>query len=103
MNKTLIVGDLHLGKNFALGKPGIGNALNSKAADQAKLLDWIFDQAIENYVRTIIFTGDVYEDPKPDYVLVNIFIQFLKKCEISKIEVHIIVGNHDLKRTGAQY
>jgi exonuclease SbcD len=103
MSKTLIVGDSHLGKNLSQGKPGIGNALNSRIIDQITLLDWIFDQVIENSVETLIFTGDIFEDPKPDYVLVNIFIQFLKKCENDKIDVHIVVGNHDIKRTGAQY
>lgn len=103
MSATLIVGDVHLGKYLSIGKPGIGSALNSRVADQVKLLDWVFDQAIEHNVQTIIFTGDICEDPKPDYALVNIFIQFLKKCEVNKIEVHIIAGNHDIKRTGAQY
>lgn len=103
MSRTLIVGDFHLGKSLSIGKPGIGNALNSRVADQVKLLDWTFDQAIENDAHAIIFTGDVCEDPKPDYVLINIFIQFLKKCEVNKIEVHIIAGNHDIKRTGSQY
>jgi DNA repair exonuclease SbcCD nuclease subunit len=103
MSATLIVGDLHLGKGLSIGKPGIGNAINSRVADQVKLLDWTFDQALEHDVHTIIFTGDICEDPKPDYVLVNIFIQFLKKCEVNKMEVHIIAGNHDIKRTGNQY
>lgn len=103
MNKTLLVGDLHLGKGTSIGKPGIGTVLNSRISDQVKLLDWIIDTAIDNCVDTIIFTGDICEDVKPDYVLVNIFFQFLKKCEVHNIDIHIIMGNHDLRRTGSHY
>lgn len=103
MSVTIIVGDVHLGKGLAMGKPAIGSALNSRVADQVKLLDWIVDKAIEQNAETLILTGDIYEDPKPDYVLVNIFINFLKQCEVHGIEVHIITGNHDIRRTGAHY
>ncbi|MDP2683535.1 MAG: metallophosphoesterase [bacterium] len=103
MSKYLIVGDLHLGKGLSIGKPGIGNALNSRIVDQMKLLDWVTDQAIDNEVSTIIFTGDICEDAKPDYILIEMFIEFLKKLEINNIDVNIIGGNHDFQRTGSHY
>ena len=103
MSVTLIIGDVHLGKGLSIGKPGIGNALNSRVQDQIKLLDWALDQAIDHHVGTIILTGDICEDPKPDYILIELFIYWLKKCEMNNIEVHIIAGNHDIKRTGIQY
>lgn len=103
MSVTLIVGDIHLGKGISIGKPAIGSALNSRVADQARLLDWIVDTAIEVNAETLILTGDICEDPKPDYSLVNIFIHFLKKCEVHGKDVHIIAGNHDIKRTGSHY
>lgn len=103
MSKTLIVGDVHLGKGLSIGRPGFGVSINSRVADQIKLLDWIFEQAMEHDAETIIFTGDIYEDPKPDYNLVRIFLDFLKRCEVVGLEVHIIAGNHDIKRTGSHY
>ncbi len=103
MSKTLIVGDIHLGKGVSIGKPGIGNALNSRIVDQVKLLDWVIDQAVDNEVSSVILTGDICEDPKPDYVLIEIFIEFLKRLEIHNIDVDIVAGNHDIKRTGTHY
>ena len=41
MSRTLIVGDLHIGKGFSMGRPGIGTTLNSRGADQYYLLEWI--------------------------------------------------------------
>lgn len=103
MSVTLIVGDLHLGKGLSIGKPGVGNALNSRVQDQVKLLNWCLDRAVDNHASSIILTGDICEDPKPDYVLLDLFIEWLKACESNNIEVHIIVGNHDIKRTGSHY
>ena len=103
MSLTLIVGDIHLGKGLSIGKPGIGSSLNSRIKDQMALLDWIVDLAIDNHVRSIILTGDICEDAKPDYVLLEIFFDFLKKLEAHNIECEIIAGNHDIKRTGSHY
>lgn len=103
MSATLIVGDVHLGKSVAIGKPGVGSTLNSRIADQFNLLDWVMDQALENNANAIILTGDICEDVKPDYVLMTFFLEWLKKCELNKIDIHIITGNHDIKRTGSHY
>lgn len=103
MSVTIIVGDVHLGKGLSIGKAAVGSALNSRIADQIKLLDWVLDQALEHNADTLILTGDIYEDPKPDYILVNIFINFLKQCEVHGLEVHVIAGNHDIRRTGSHY
>lgn len=103
MSNTLIVGDLHLGKGLTIGRPGFGLGLNSRIADQFKLLDWVLEQALQRNVTVIIFTGDIYEDVKPDYILSDAFIQWLKKCETENIDIHIIAGNHDIKRSGGNY
>lgn len=103
MSNTLIVGDLHLGKGLTIGRPGFGLGLNSRIADQFKLLDWVLEQALQRHVSVIIFTGDIFEDVKPDYILSDALIQWLKKCETENIDVHIIAGNHDIKRSGGNY
>lgn len=103
MSKILIIGDLHLGGSQVLGKPGSTGGLNSRIIDQFRLLDWILNLTEEHNISTLVFTGDVYDEPKPSYTISNLFLLFLKKCETLEIEVHIILGNHDLKRTGTHY
>lgn len=100
MSKTLIVGDIHIGKGLNIGKPSIGNSYNSRILDQIKLLDWIIDQIHENDVDQVILTGDIFEDTRPEYYLFNIFIDFLKRINLEGIDCHIISGNHDIKRSG---
>lgn len=100
---TMIVGDLHLGRSCSIGKPGLGSALNSRIADQFYLLEWILEQAIDNNVTSIVLTGDICEDVKPDYIIMILFIQWIKKCESNNIEIHIIAGNHDIMRSGTHY
>lgn len=100
MSHIIILGDPHLGKNMAQGKVGIGSILNSRVSDQLNLLDWTLEQAIDRSVSNIIITGDVFEDPKPHPSLIASFISWLKKCQAYDIHVHIILGNHDMLRSG---
>ena len=103
MSACLILGDPHIGKGLSIGKAGIGSALNSRVIDQIHLLDWTLDQALDRGINYIIITGDVFEEPKPSSVLITLFIGWLKRCEANNIYVHIILGNHDILRTGNYY
>ncbi len=102
-NKSLIVGDVHLGKSVGFGKPSIDGSLNSRISDQVHILNWILQQAILKMVDRVIITGDIFEELKPDNNLVVIFIDWLHNCTRNNISVHIIAGNHDLKRIGNRY
>jgi len=97
----IILGDVHLGKGLSIGKPGIGSGLNSRMADQVKLLDWTLSKAIENHVSDIVITGDVFDEPKPNPSVINLFISWLKRCVSENLNVHIIYGNHDFVRSGS--
>jgi len=103
MALTLILGDPHLGKSLSLGKTGIGSTINSRLHDQLQLLDWILERAIEHHVAHIIVTGDVFEDPKPPSYLIVLLISWLKKCQVHGVSVHMIMGNHDILRSGFVY
>lgn len=100
MSHTIILGDVHLGKGTSIGKAGIGSSLNSRIVDQINLMDWTLDQALECNANDIIITGDVFEDPKPHPTLITLFIAWLKKCQVYNVQVHVIMGNHDLLRSG---
>jgi DNA repair exonuclease SbcCD nuclease subunit len=103
MLQAIILGDVHLGKGINIGKVGIGSNLNSRVVDQANLLDWTLDQAIDCHADDIIITGDVFEEPKPHPSLIALFLSWLKRCQVHSVNVHIILGNHDLLRSGNIY
>lgn len=99
----IIIGDTHLGGSKALAKSSIGLAINSRVSDQLEILDWCLDQAMANNCSDIFITGDVFEEPKPEPMLIKLFISWLKRCEVHETNVHIILGNHDFLRTGNTY
>lgn len=100
MSNFLILGDVHIGAGSSLGKSKIG-ATNSRLLDQSNLLDWTLETALQNNCHDIFITGDIFEEPKPAPWLITLFISWLKKCQIEKINVHIIMGNHDFIRIGS--
>jgi len=103
MTTAIILGDVHLGKGTNIGRAGVGATLNSRIVDQLTLLDWTLDRALENHADHIIITGDVFEDPKPHPGLIAMFMAWLKRCQVHEVHVHIIVGNHDVLRSGFVY
>lgn len=103
MSVAIILGDIHLGKNLSIGKTGLGTNLNSRLIDQTNLLDWVLEKAHEVSCENIIITGDIFEDPKAHPNIIALFFSWLKKCQISNVNVHIIYGNHDILRTGTFY
>jgi DNA repair exonuclease SbcCD nuclease subunit len=96
----MTIPDIHLGGSSVLGKTEIGSQLNSRVIDQLNLLNWSLDQAIAHDVSTIILTGDIFDHPKPPSTLIVLFIEWLKKCIDAGISIHVILGNHDLLRSG---
>ena len=103
MTQILILGDPHLGKNVSLGKTNLGSNLNTRLVDQLNLLDWTLEQAIDSHSSHIIISGDVFEDPKPHPSIIALFLNWLKKCQAYNIHVHIVMGNHDVLRSGFVY
>lgn len=103
MSNVVILGDVHLGKGVSIGRTGVGATLNSRIVDQINLLNWTLEQAEELLSNHIIITGDIFEDPKPHPTLITIFIAWLKKCQAHNVNVHIIIGNHDILRNGYVY
>lgn len=101
--QALILGDPHIGKGISIGRVGLGANLNSRIADQINLLDWTLDRALELGIEYIIITGDVFEDQNPNSSLLVMFISWLKKCQAHYVHVHILLGNHDMRRAGSVF
>jgi DNA repair exonuclease SbcCD nuclease subunit len=98
--KCLILGDIHLGKGISCGRPAELGSLNSRIQDQIDILDWAYDLCIKDNINNIIIAGDVYQDFRPHPTLINLFMLWLNKCKKSTITVDIIMGNHDIIRSG---
>ena len=103
MHDVLIIGDLHLGKTSSIGKYIPGSVYNGRIIDQINNLDWIISVIQENLINYVIFTGDIFESSKPDYYLIEIFVNFLHKISEFGVESHIVIGNHDLKKIGNHF
>src|SRR5579859_2445818 len=101
-NPVILLGDPHIGKSQNIGKNGIGVNFNSKITDQFNLLDFVLEKALEYHCQHIIVTGDIFDEPKPHPNLITSFIRWLKKCELNYVNVHLILGNHDIIRVGSQ-
>lgn len=99
--KCLILGDIHLNKGNVLGKSAELGQLNSRVQDQIDLLDWAYEQCIQTGTKLIAITGDVYQDFRPHPAIIGIFMRWLKRCERSGIIVHVVMGNHDIMRSGS--
>jgi DNA repair exonuclease SbcCD nuclease subunit len=97
---VLILGDIHLGSGIAIGKPAEQGNLNSRVQDQIDLLNWCYEYCLDKHIEHIAITGDVYQDSRPHPAIIGIFMRWLKKCERSAIHVHIVMGNHDILRSG---
>lgn len=100
MARAAVVGDLHLGKGLSIGRPGVGTQYNSRILDQIQLLDWILVECHQRNVTDLILTGDVTEESKPDYYQIDELFKFAVRAKSFGIDLHFILGNHDLKRIG---
>lgn len=103
MPNVILLGDPHIGKGTSIGKTVLGANLNSRIVDQLNLLDWTLDRALEHHSEDIIITGDIFEDPRPHPSLLTLFVSWLKKCQVHNVHVHILIGNHDILRSGFVY
>lgn len=101
MSSFMIVGDVHLGKNLNLGKVSLDN--NSRLEDQFVLLNWVLDQAHKEKVSDIFFTGDLFEDPSPEILILRMFATWIKKATDEGFILHFIEGNHDFVRMNENY
>ena len=95
------VGDVHLGKNLNLGKVSLDS--NSRLEDQFTLLDWVLTQAKANSVTDIIFTGDIFEDPSPEIIILRMLATWIKKATDAGYTLHFVEGNHDFIRMNDSY
>jgi len=89
MAKVLIFSDLHIHahKNSA-----------ARRDDCLKVLEWVFETALENNVESVIFAGDLFHDrQKIDLITYQLTFDIFKKYTYeNKFDIFLLLGNHDL-------
>lgn len=101
--KIGVIGDVHLGASYSLGKKDHRAGINTRLVDYNSTLIKTIDAIVERGCSQIVFTGDIFEHRTPSVKQQEFFSAALRHAIESGIEhVHIVVGNHDQQRiTGA--
>ena len=97
--RYVILGDPHFGGGYSLGKIDSEKQLNSRLLDHAKTMNSVIDYCADNFIDTLIITGDVFEHRRPDSSQISIFSGLLARLSDLDIHTHIVVGNHDIIRS----
>jgi DNA repair exonuclease SbcCD nuclease subunit len=89
MAKILLFSDLHIYKH---------KKKTERLDDCLKVLDWVFQIAIERKIQSIIFAGDLFHNRHDIeiYTYHKTFEIFKKYLQSSSLCVYVLLGNHDL-------
>lgn len=96
--KLVILGDLHLGGGYSLGRIDPYRQLNSRLIDHSETFDHVVDFMVEHGVEHFALTGDIYEHRRPEASQMALFSEKLARLSDLGIHTHIVVGNHDIVR-----
>src|SRR5271168_1217445 len=93
-----ILGDIHYGAGLNLGKIDPITQLNTRLLDYEDTFNKAVDYFIEQKVKLIIQTGDVFENRLPTSAQHKIFSRCLRRALDKGLEFIFIIGNHDQQR-----
>ena len=87
--RILIFSDLHIHPH---------KRSTERLEDCLKVLDWVFETAVENKIKNIIFLGDLFHDRQKIDVFTyqKTFEVFEKHLAENNLNVYLLLGNHDL-------
>lgn len=97
--KILHTADFHLSNHsivpINVDVPKINVPINVRTKDTFDRLDYMIKYAINNNIDYFIIAGDVFDNHTPSMLLKRWFAKMIKKLIKHKINVIILVGNHD--------
>jgi len=96
--KLVVLGDLHLGGGYSLGRIDPYRQLNSRLIDHSNTFDHVVDFMVEHGVEHLALTGDIYEHRRPEASQMALFSEKLARLTDLGIHTHIVAGNHDIVR-----
>lgn len=90
MSKILFFADLHIHPH---------KKSTARLDDCVKVLEWIFQTAIDKQIKSIVFLGDLFHDrQKIDVLVYQKTFDLFKKYffEHQDLKMYLLLGNHDL-------
>lgn len=96
--KLVVLGDLHLGGGYALGRIDPYRQLNTRLIDHSNTFDHVVDYMVDHGVEHLALTGDIYEHRRPEASQMALFSEKLARLADLGIHTHIVAGNHDIVR-----
>jgi DNA repair exonuclease SbcCD nuclease subunit len=94
--KVVVLGDVHFGVGYSIGKTDKNRRLNSRLLDFSNTFDHVIDYMIANDVSHFVITGDIFEYRRPQASELSIFAEKIQRLEENNISTYIVAGNHDL-------
>lgn len=96
--KIVVLGDLHLGGGYALGRIDPQRQLNTRLMDHSTTFDHVVDFMVDQGATHLVLTGDIYEHRRPEASQMALFSEKLARLAELGIHTHIVAGNHDIVR-----
>ena len=89
MSKVLIFTDIHINPH---------KRSQERLKDCLQVLDWVFETAKNEKIKTILFGGDLFHDrQKIDvYTYQKTFEILMKWLPTNQFHLYLVLGNHDL-------
>lgn len=96
--RLVVLGDLHLGGGYSLGRIDPHRQLNTRLIDHSNTFDHVIDFMVDRGVKHLALTGDIYEHRRPEASQMAVFSDKLARLTDLGIHTHIVAGNHDIVR-----
>lgn len=94
-----VVGDLHIGASLKAGGYDAVTGTYSRLIDYENTLLFTIKDLADKGVKTLVFTGDIFEHRHPSMSQQKIFSHALQYAvELGIQQIYIIIGNHDQQR-----
>lgn len=92
INKIAVISDPHLGKRMFRSED---NGMNKYETEGYNQFERFINNIINESPEYVIFSGDIFDEPNPKTVPLNVFTFNLKKLLKKNIKILIVSGNHE--------
>lgn len=97
--KIGVIGDVHIGGSYVLGRTDPITQLNSRLLDFTDTFNNIIDGFVSKDVKLVVLTGDCFEARTPTPAQLNAFSKCVQRAVKLGLELVVVVGNHDQTRS----